>query len=194
MPRISGPELRPDWIGTGSSDRDWLAGSSAGWWTVWRCRKAGHRWRELCVCHAATCGPWGEVRLRRQPRAVGACSGQRGPSGVRLVAVGNAGGNGLGGIGSVCPERRAGLLASGARCVCGVHRKPEVFVRGSRDWGEVGLVQSGSVLSCPSSPPGWWRLVMSRGSGVGWLAGMAWRLIKPSFRAKRGADPESMPY
>ncbi|WP_255356832.1 MULTISPECIES: hypothetical protein [Thalassospira] len=27
MPRISGPELRPDWIGTGSAGGDWLAGS-----------------------------------------------------------------------------------------------------------------------------------------------------------------------
>ncbi|WP_417834885.1 hypothetical protein, partial [Thalassospira xiamenensis] len=57
------PELRPDWVGTGSAGR--VAGSGwqdrlpAGRWCVRRCRKVGHRWRELCACHAATRLPLG---------------------------------------------------------------------------------------------------------------------------------------
>ncbi|KEO57343.1 hypothetical protein [Thalassospira permensis] len=71
MPRISGPELRPDWIGTGSAAGvpGWLAGSG------WQDRLSAVRW---CVGHAERpvidggicvpairqrCGPWGEVRF-----------------------------------------------------------------------------------------------------------------------------------
>ena len=43
------------------------------------------------------CCPWGEVRFG-SPRATGVCLGQRDPSGVRLVPVGNAGGCGVAGL------------------------------------------------------------------------------------------------
>jgi len=59
--------------------------------------------------------------------------------------------------------------------------------------GRCGAIRFRSVPSCPSSPPGRWRLVMLRGSGAGWLD---WRVdgSKSSFRAKQSADPESMPH
>ncbi|WP_417835211.1 hypothetical protein [Thalassospira xiamenensis] len=48
-----------------------------------------------------------------------------------------------------------------------------MFVRGSTDWGEVGLVQSGSVLSCPvlSVQPTWLVAFGDVEGQRGWLAG-----------------------
>jgi hypothetical protein len=88
------------------------------------------------------------------------------------------------------------VLALGVRCVCGVHRKPEMFVRGSGDWARsvwCNPVKFRSVPSCPSSPLGRWRLVMSRGSRAGWLDWLG-DGSKSSFRAEQSADPESMPH
>ncbi|KZD01159.1 MULTISPECIES: hypothetical protein [Thalassospira] len=108
MPRISGPELRPDWIGTGSAaglpgvaGGERLAGSVASGLVVRSEVPKG--WSSMAGFVCLPCDNavalWGEVRLRRQPRASGVCSGQRGPSGawsVRSVAFGNAGGSGVG--------------------------------------------------------------------------------------------------
>ena len=44
------------WPGCRSGGRDRLP---AGRWCVRRCRKVGHRWRELCACHSATLLPFG---------------------------------------------------------------------------------------------------------------------------------------
>jgi|GEM_PF-2582175 len=63
MSRISGPELRPDWVGTGLYGRvagsGWRGRLPAGRWSVRTCRKAGDRWRELCASHATTRLPFG---------------------------------------------------------------------------------------------------------------------------------------
>ena len=72
MPRISRPELRPDWIGKGSSGR--VAG--IGWWGVAGridCQRAGGAFGDaetwviyggICVsAMRQRCCPWGEVRF-----------------------------------------------------------------------------------------------------------------------------------
>ncbi|UKV14792.1 hypothetical protein L6172_00430 [Thalassospiraceae bacterium SW-3-3] len=106
------PELRLHWIGWPGS-RDWLAGSIASEpmdrseRVTGRSSMAGRvpavRQRR---CH------WGEVRLRSQSGAAGVCSGQQGPGrgpSVRWRLAMPGATAWLGGIGPVCPERRAGL-------------------------------------------------------------------------------------
>jgi len=132
----------PNCVCTGSRLAE-LAGLAWRWcrWCIRRCRKAGHRWRDLCL-------PCDNVpALGRGAFAVSIESRRR------LFGA-------------------AGIEARSVWC---------------------NPVQFRSVPSCPSSPPGRWRLVMSRGSRAGWLDWLG-DGSKSSFRAEQSADPESMPH
>ncbi|WOI09242.1 hypothetical protein [Thalassospira lucentensis] len=98
MPRISGPELRPDWVGTGSFGRVAGVASRIG------CQRADGSFGDadrpvidggICVsAMRQRCCPWGEVRFGATESE--RRSGPRGPSGawsVRSVAFGDAGGS-----------------------------------------------------------------------------------------------------
>ncbi|OSQ32623.1 hypothetical protein [Thalassospira sp. MCCC 1A03138] len=92
MPRISGPELRPDWGGTGSFGR------VAGVADSIACQRAGGSFGDaerlvidggICVCHAATLLPFGARCVLGQPRATGVFFGAAWS--VWSVAFGDAG-------------------------------------------------------------------------------------------------------
>ncbi|WP_341363207.1 hypothetical protein P8T57_11880 [Thalassospira sp. SN3W] len=93
MLRSSGPELRPDWVGTGLYGR--VAG--IGWW--WAVAsglvdrsEVPKGWSSMAGFVCLPCDNavalWGEVRFRCSSKARGVCLGQRGLGEAGLVLPG----------------------------------------------------------------------------------------------------------
>ncbi|MET4731675.1 hypothetical protein ABIE64_000366 [Thalassospira sp. MBR-102] len=190
MPRNSGPELRLDWIGTGSTGRDWQAGSVvSGLVDRLAMRKGGDRWRELCACHAATCGPWGEVRFG-STKGGGCLFGAAGAGAwsVRAVAFGDAGGSRFGLVGLGRLPRAAGGI--------GCQRAGGAFGHAERS------VISGGICACHAATPLPFgvRCVLRSTESDGCLFGVAGAVrgaVHPvggvwRCRGQRSADPETL--
>jgi hypothetical protein len=151
MPRISGPELRPDWIGTGSAGRDRLAGSVAS--GPMDRSEMPKGWSSMA---GFVCLPFGNVValgvrcVLGQPRA-GAVRGVVRPVGGVWRYRGQRGWL-AGWIGlAIDQSRHSGRSAAQTRNPCPVER----------DW--IPAVAGMTI----------WLGGLCQRSGVGWLAGLA---------------------